>query len=239
MPTERDPLVSERERQHEFSRQQRISSRGDRPQSRAGSILLGLLLFFALGIASVVVVLRSAGQSGIRGRLASVLLRGSTSVNTSAPAVVNRIQQLNRLETVSYSVDTVVEGKHQNAVLPDLLFGDRLLLVVHGRVIAGVDFAQLKPDAVHIDGKSVTLDLPASQVFTTVIDNTKSRVFARSTGVLVPADPNLETDTRRQAENQILQAALSDGILDTARSNARGSLDNLLHGLGFDAVTIR
>lgn len=238
MSSERDPLVSERERQHEFSRLQRVGFRG-RPRSSAGSVLLGLLLFFALGVAAVVLILRSAGQDGLGGRLASVLMRGSTSVNSSASAVVDRIQRLNRLETVSYSVDTVVEGKHQNAVLPDLLFGDRLLLVVHGRVIAGVDLTELKPESVHISGKSVTLDLPASKVFTTAIDNTKSRVFARSTGVLVPADPNLETDTRRQAENQILQAALSDGILDTARANARGSIENLLHGLGFETVTVR
>ncbi len=238
MPSERDPLVSERERQHEFSRLQRVGAQG-RPRSRAGSILLGLLLFFALGVVAVVMVLRHAGDAGASGQLAALLLRGSTSVNTSAPAVVNRIQQLNRLETVSYSVDTVVEGKHQNAVLPDLLFGDRLLLVVHGRVIAGVDLSQLKPESVQITGKSITLDLPPSAVFSTAIDNTKSRVFARTTGAFVPADPNLETDTRKQAENQVLQAALSDGILDTARSNARASMESLLHGLGFESVTVR
>ena len=234
-----DPIMEdERERQHEVARQQRIAYR-EKPRSRVGAILFGLLLFFALGIAGAVWLLRHAGTDGAAGKVAAYLLGGRESFNTTAPDVVNQIQRLNRLETVSYSVDTVVEGKHTNAVLPDLLFGDRLLLVVHGQVIAGVDLSQLKPEAVQVSGRSVTMELPPSQIFTTRIDSAKTKVFARTTGILTQADPNLESDTRSTAETQILQAATSDGILDTARSNARGSMESLLHGLGFETVTVR
>ncbi len=228
----------ERERQEAVARQQRIAYK-QKPRSRAGVVLLGLLLFFILGIgASVSLMRRSFQSTGVLGRMGNFIL-GSRTTFTTAPEVVNQIQRLNRLETVSYSVDTVVEGKHTNAVLPDLLFGDRLLLVVHGQVIAGVDLSQLKPESVQVDGKSVTVDLPASQVFTTRIDNAKTRVFARTTGLLVQADPTLESDTRTTAETQILQAATNDGILDTARGNARNSMESLLRGLGFEQVTVR
>ena len=231
-------IHAERTRQEEVARQQRIAYK-ERPRSHAGSIVLGFILFFALGIGGTILLLRhSAASTGIMGKLASLVMGGHTTI-ASGPDVVNQIQRLNRLETVSYSIDTVVEGKHTNAVLPDLLFGDRLLLVVHGQVIAGVDLSQLKPEAVTVDGKSVTVELPPSQVFTTRIDSGKTKVFARSTGLLVQADPNLESDTRTSAENQILQAATNDGILDTARANARGSMESLLHGLGFEQVTVR
>ena len=60
----------------------------------------------------------------------------------------------------------------------------------------------------------------------------------RSTGVLVPADPNLETDTRAKAEQQIQQAALGDGILDAASKNARATLTTLLYSLGFKQVDV-
>lgn len=234
-----DPITDdERARQYEVARQQRITYK-EKPPGRAGAILLGLLLFFALGIAGAVWLLRHAGTEGAAGKIAGLLLSGRENFNTSAPDVVNQIQRLNRLETVSYSVDTVVEGKHTNAVLPDLLFGDRLLLVVHGQVVAGVDLSQLKPESVQVNGRSVTIELPASQIFTTKIDSAKTKVFARTTGLLVQADPSLESDTRSVAETQILQAATTDGILDTARSNARGSMESLLHGLGFQQVTIR
>jgi len=233
-----EPLPGERERQQEVARQQRIAYK-EKPRSRAGAILLGLLLFFALGIAGAVWLLRHAGTNGAAGTIASYLMGNRESFNTSAPDVVSQIQRLNRLETVSYSVDTVVEGKRTNAVLPDLLFGDRLLLVVHGQVVAGVDLSKLKPESVQVNGRSVTIELPASQIFTTKIDSAKTKVFARTTGLLVQADPNLESDTRSTAENQILQAATTDGILDTARSNARGSMESLLRGLGFETVTVR
>ena len=230
------PSSTERARQEEVARQQRVAYK-QKPPSRVGALLFSLFLFFVLGIAGCVVLLRHAGSGGIAGQLGSLLLSGHESF-TTAPDVVSQIQRLNKLETVSYSVDTVVEGKHTNSVLPDLLFGDRLLLVVHGQVIAGVDLSQLKADSVHVDGHSVTLDLPPSQIFTTRIDSAKTRVFARTTGMLTQADPDLESDTRTAAENQILQAATSDGILDTARGNARNNMESLLRGLGFTQVTV-
>ena len=161
------------------------------------------------------------------------------TATTTAPVVIEQIQKLNRLETVVYSVDTVVEGKRSSAVLPDALFGDKLLLVVHGQVFAGIDLGRLKPESVAVQGRSVTVELPPSEVFSTRIDEGKSRVYTRETGLLVPTDPNLETETRRTAESQILQSAQQDGILDTARANGRASVESLLRGFGFEQVTVR
>ncbi len=221
------------------ARQQRISRNEARPRSHAGAILLGLLVCFVLGLAAMVLVLRSAGTSGFAGRFVASMLGRSTEFNTSAPVVIEQIQKLSRLETVSYSVDTVVEGKRSSPILPDALAGDKLLLIVHGQVFAGVDLAKLRPESVKVQGKSVTVDLPPSEIFSTRVDENKSRVFARETGLLVPTDPNLETETRRTAEAQILQSAQADGILDTARSNARASIESLLRGLGFEQVVVR
>ncbi|SDF51308.1 DUF4230 domain-containing protein [Terriglobus roseus] len=233
-----EPVVDEeRWRQYQVAREQRIAYK-EKPRSRVGAVLLGLLIFFVLGGAGAVWLLRHVGNNDAAGKVASYLLGGRETFNTSAPDVVNQIQRLNRLETVSYSVDTVVEGKHQNTVLPDLLFGDRLILVVHGQVIAGVDLSQLKPEQVKVDGRSVTVDLPPSQIFTTKIDTSKTKVFARTTGLLVQADPSLEMNTQKMAETQILQAASNDGILDTARANARLGMESLLRGLGFNQVTV-
>ena len=51
-------------------------------------------------------------------------------------------------------------------------------------------------------------------------------------------DPNLETDTRAKAEQQLQASALSDGILDTASKNARATVTTLLYGLGFKQVEV-
>jgi hypothetical protein len=199
--------------------------------------LLAILLALILGAVALSVFLRHA-TTGILGRVATVITGRSTTFDTSVPAVVQRIQRLNRLETVVYSIDTVVEGAKSSPVLPDLLAGDRILLVVHGQSIAGIDLAQLKPEDIRINGSSIHVTLPASQLFLTTLDNQHTRVYARSTGLLVPVDQNLESDTRAKAQQQLQQTALSDGILDTARKNARATITTLLYSLGFQQVDV-
>jgi len=203
--------------------------------------LLVILVSLILGAVALAVFVRHA-TTGILARVANSITGRATTFDTSVPAVVQRIQRLNRLETVVYSIDTVVEGSKSSAVLPDLLAGDRILLVVHGQSIAGTDLSQLKPEDVHIQntdgGQSIRVTLPPSQLFMTTLDNQHTRVYLRSTGVLVPADPNLETDTRAKAEQQIQQAALGDGILDAASKNARATLTTLLYSLGFKQVDV-
>ena len=202
---------------------------------------LAFLLALLLGAAVLALFLRHA-TTGFLGHVADRIAGRSTTFDTSVPAVVRRIQHLSRLETVVYSMDTIVEGSKSSAVLPDLLAGDRILLVVHGQSIAGIDLAALKPEDVRITDnngvREIHVSLPASQLFATTLDNQHTRVYLRSTGILVPADQNLETETRAKAEQQLQQTALSDGILDAARKNARATVTTLLYSLGFQHVDV-
>jgi hypothetical protein len=148
------------------------------------------------------------------------------------------VRKLARLETVVYSIDKVVEGQRENVLLPDFLAGEKLLLVAHGEVIAGIDLGQLKAGDVTVSGDSVRVHLPATQILSTRLDNTHTRVYSRSTGLLVAADPNLESVVRQAAEQQVTQAAMADGILDKAHTNAQAAFTTLLYGLGFHTVTV-
>jgi len=211
--------------------------------SGRGSSGTFLIFLFALllGAAALALFLRHA-TTGVMAHLADRIMGRATEFDTSVPAVVQRIQRLSRLETVVYSMDTIVEGSKSSAVLPDLLAGDRILLVVHGQAIAGIDLAQLKPEDIRITGsnetRSIHVTLPTSQLFATTLDNQHTRVYARSTGILVPVDQNLESETRAKAEQQLQQTALADGILDTARKNARATVTTLLYSLGFQHVDV-
>jgi hypothetical protein len=158
------------------------------------------------------------------------------SIDVSQPTVVDRIQRLHRLETVVYTMDKLVTGARENPIFPDFLAGDRLLMMVHGEVVAGIDFSNLKLGDVRVDGKQVHLQLPRSQVFSTRLDSAKTQVYSRQTGLLVATDPNLETRVRQEAERQLQAAALADGILQTAQQNATSTITSLLQGLGFERI---
>jgi hypothetical protein len=207
---------------------------------RSGSVI-GILLAVLLGALALGLFVHHA-RSGFGGKLAAMITGRPLNV-VSAGQVVEKIQRLNRLETVVYSLDTVEEGSESSSVIPDALAGDKLLMIVHGQTVAGIDLAQLKPESVEITEtggmRSIRLTLPPSQVFATNIDNNKTRVYARDTGLFVKADPNLETVTRAKAQSDLQQAALSDGILDAASTNARATVTAMLEGLGFAHVEVR
>lgn len=164
---------------------------------------------------------------------------GQVHISVDQPTVIRQIQALQRLESVSYTMDKIMVGERENPVLPKFLAGDRLLLVVHGEVIAGVDLSKLQPNDVVVHDRGVSIRLPHAEIFTTRLDNGKTRVYSRDTGIFSTPDPNLEGEVRQEAERQLQAAALQDGILKTADQNARQTITSLLTGLGFSQVDVK
>jgi hypothetical protein len=200
------------------------------------AIIIGLLLgALCISLAAWLMLSRSSGRAALSHLISAVTGRTLT-IDVSQPTVVDRIQRLQRLETVVYTMDKLVTGAKENPLLPDFLTGDRLLMMVHGEVVAGIDFASLGAGDVRVDGKQVHLHLPAAQVFSTRLDSAKTRVYSRQTGLLVPTDPNLETQVRQEAERQMQSDAVADGILRTAQQNAASTIKSLLQGLGFESI---
>jgi hypothetical protein len=210
------------------------------PTSSRSSVVLALVAGLFVGVVFAgsvgwLMLSRDSGRSLLSHIWSSVTGR-VLSVDVSQPTVVDRIQRLQRLETVVYTMDKLVTGAKENPIFPDFLAGDRLLMMVHGEVVAGIDFSSLKPGDVLLNGKEVHLRLPASQVFSTRLDSAKTRVYSRQTGLLVPTDPNLETEVRQEAERELQGAALADGILQTAQQNGASTITSLLQGLGFEKI---
>ncbi len=172
-------------------------------------------------------------------QLAGMFRGGSAHVVVDQPTVVRQVRALQRIETVSYSLDKILSGERENPILPQFLAGDRLLLVAHGEVIAGIDLSKVRPGDVQVHGRSVSIRLPAGEIFTATLDNAKTRVYSRDTGLFSTPDPNLEGEVREEAVQQLRTAALDDGILKTAAINAHQPLSSLLASLGFSNIEIR
>ncbi len=149
--------------------------------------------------------------------------------------IIRQVRSLSRLETASYTVEKVITAESGQGAFA-FLFGDRLILVAHGQVIAGVDLGRMgEGDVVIANEGTVVVTLPPAEVLVVVLDNQKSYVFDRDTG-WVGVNPALETDARQAAEEEILNAALEDGILEMARRNAETYVRQLILALGFREV---
>jgi hypothetical protein len=158
----------------------------------------------------------------------------------SGASVVQRVRQLARLETSSYTVQTVIEvNQSQGNPIFDFFAGDALLLIAQGTVVAGVDLGALDEQSVTVapDGSQITVRLPPAQIFAANLDNNGTRVYSRDRGWFAPDNVDLETLARQEAEAQILQAACEDGIMTKATEQAAVALQQFL-GLAGDAEVV-
>lgn len=210
------------------------------PSARISSrFASGVSVVFVAALAVMVIAFVVCLRSGTAlFRLVQSSFGLGSPVTTSQLVVVRQIQQLQRLDTVMYTLQNVVEGERDPGLLPRFLTGDRLLMIGYGEVVAGVDLTEVGPRDVSVDGRTVSIRLPPAEIFSARIDNQKTKVYSRETGILVPVDPNLETTVRREVERQLRQAAVQDGILNAAAQNARYTMSAFLGGLGFGHVRI-
>ena len=206
-------------------------------------LVIGLLVIAALtgwAIFNAVQDVTSIPES-LTGNLATQVQQIVNPTPTIYPdpvTVIKQVQNLARLETAQYSIEKVITAETRQGALAGL-FGDRLLFVAHGNVIAGVDLSKVQANDIRVapDG-SVVLIMPAAEIFVATLDNDLSYVYDRDTGIFTNADQNLETQARQVAEDEIEAAALEDGVLTLAQSNAAAFMESLLISLGYTNVTI-
>ena len=170
------------------------------------------------------------------GTQVAVLLHPTPTVIPDPVTIINQVQSLARLETIRYNVEKVITAETGQGAFA-FLIQDRLLLVAHGLVVAGIDMAKIKAEDMWLEQGVLNVRLPAPEVFVATLDNSKTYVYSRDTGLLKNPDPNLETTARQAAEQEILKAALEDGILDQAMINAQTYLRWFYASLGYKQVT--
>jgi len=171
---------------------------------------------------------------GLATQIAQVL-NPTPTILPDPVSVIEDVRTLARLETIQYSVEKVVRANSGQEELW-VLFGDKLIFVAHGVVIAGVDLARLSADDLWLEGGALYVRLPEPEIFVATLDNEKSYVYDRETGLFTKGNIDLETLARQAAEEEIAKAALEDGILDLARANAEYFLLRLFQTLGYQQV---
>lgn len=212
--------------------------------SRGWIIVFGVLIIMALTAAGIVWAVQSTLQRTVQpvqdvtGNLStqvSSILNPTPTVLPDPVTVVHDVRALARLETIQYTVEKVITAETGQGPF-GFLFGDRLILVAHGQVIAGVDLAKLGPDDLQVRDGVLYVTLPEPEVFVTALDNDKTYVYDRETGLLRREDFTLEANARQAAEQSIEEAAVEDGILRLAQQNAENFLYRLLMDLGYPEV---
>jgi len=92
---------------------------------------------------------------------------------------------------------------------------------------------KLQPGDMKLVDGVLNVRLPQAEIFVSSLDNNKSYVYSRDTGPLTNQTKDLETLVRQTAEEEIRKAALEDGIIEQAQTNAETYLYKFFSALGY------
>lgn len=140
-----------------------------------GIVATASLVVIALGLLALVVV----------GLLNVWNPFGTTTVDRSGPAVLDRIRTLEEFTAAEANFTQDVDLENDN-FLPGFIKGERVTAIVTGNVRATVDFGDLGPNSVKVsnDGTSIQLTLPEPQLTDPEIDVGSARIVSRDRGIV-------------------------------------------------------
>ena len=170
----------------------------------------------------------------------SQLMNPTPTIIPDPVTYINEIRALARLETIQYSISQIVEhnvnsGAEQNPLYTYLL-GTKLLVQVHGTVIAGIDMEKLRPEDMRYDGNVLYVYLPPAEILAVTMDTENMEVYTIHEGFFVDIDPNYVIQSLSVGQDKIVSVALEDGILVQAQRNAEAYLIRFFSALGFNTV---
>jgi len=212
--------------------------------TRGWILVIGILAIIAAIGAGMIWIVRDTlntsispvqSMTGDLGTRVAQVLNPTPTILPDPITILREIRSLARLETVQYSIEKVITAETKQEPF-GILFGDRLLFVAHGKVIAGIDLEKIGPDDLWIDNDVLYVKLPAPEVFIAALESENSYVYDRDKGLLTKGDIHLETEARKAAEVEIEKAAEEDGILNLAGKNAENYLYSLFRQLGYPEV---
>ena len=101
-------------------------------------------------------------------------------------------------------------------------------------------FEQLSEKNVEQDWahKSIQVQLPAPEIFSTALDNARTHVVTRTTDTFAERREDLEGKARAEAEESMKAGALEAGILGRAGLSAEREVSALLSSLGYEHVQV-
>ena len=116
--------------------------------------MIGVLTLIALAAFGMMYMMYRSVQrtiepvQGITGDLGTRVAQALHPTPTLIPdpvTIIREVRSLARLETIQYTIEKVITAETGQGSLK-ALFGDRLIFVAHGQVIAGLDMSKLGAD---------------------------------------------------------------------------------------------
>jgi Protein of unknown function (DUF4230) len=162
------------------------------------------------------------------------------SSRTSATVVV-AVRDLARLETTELHIEKVIDLTDNQSRFFGLIEGsDAILLVAAGDVTIGVDLGKVLDEDITFDPKTraATIRVPAPEIFSTRLDESKTYVYARTTSLVAKRNEHLEQKARQEALAAMEKAAREGDAMERAKKQTEKELKSLGVALGISDFSV-
>lgn len=160
--------------------------------------------------------------------------------------LLNRVEQMGKLELVRYSFQEVTEIKKGSDTYDLKLFkykplpDAKAVLISQGTATGCIDLSSLQAEDLTEDGDTLYIQLPLPELCYFKIDLEKSRIYDLQVTYLDEEDrKQFVQELYRVAEEEIKSAAMKTGILAQTKENAQLILKPLFEGIAGKPVVIQ
>ena len=213
------------------------NNNANQPPAKKPIALMSWLVLI-IGLAALIFAIYSLQKSSKEEPIETITREG----------VVMQIQKLNRLETVAFSVDTVITSQKAGSWMKLWQDEQKGLFIARGRVEAGIDLSALTPEMVQViapaegaiknagsvDANSpvsimpqIHITLPPSEVFSVYLDDIE--IYDWQTGAfgMMQVDPKILQQAQSMAKKEVLERACRGDVMNMALENAQTQLQQL------------
>jgi hypothetical protein len=158
--------------------------------------------------------------------------------NEQPPGLLVGLQKLSTLTTIEREFTGLVRSELDMPPVFKLLYGQSQALMAVGHIKAGIDLSQLKQSDLQFDADRnlLVISLPPATLLECYLDDSKTRILNRETGIFSAESVDLDADSRHFALTQFREIALESepNILEQAQVEAEIAVRGLI-GI-FDTV---
>jgi Protein of unknown function (DUF4230) len=185
-----------------------------------------------LAFAAVLVLLVAFGVGIVRGATNFSLLPKPEPPRVSHDLVVQQLQDVAKLVSTEMTLrDVVVYDASRYG------FTKRALLVVTGKVSAGVDLGPATDVRIDEGAHRITITVPRARLM--AVEVLDVRTYDESAGIFNPFRPEDRDAIQRQVRHQLYTASEQSGLLAHADSAASRALKELLTRDGYSVEIVR
>ena len=209
----------------------------------AGTGILGLITanLHAILIAIAVAAAITAIGFGVK-----ALIDANQIKIMDTATVVTEIKKISEFTTYTYIDELIIHEKKAEEKeskghifgigkkdVPDTLRSE-IVMIVSGVTRAGYDLGKLSENDLKISGDTITVKLPATEIFDVIVNPSDTRMFVEDGKWSHEEVTAMQVNCR----NQMHQNALDRGILNKANEVGKEKVENLFKALGFKVVTV-